>query len=207
MFSTLLKLALLAAPALADFAISRPDFTQCKDATISWEKTNGPYNLIIVNATDPCGDSVADLGDHDGTKITWKVALPAGYKVQLSLEDADGEEAWSGDITVAESNDASCIPASLKVAVPETTKNSTTSDGGAVANVANENNTPTVVVTPTLTVGVNASPSPSSSGNLKPVGAANAGANPLNNGAPSLRQASTPVLVLGALAAVVVAAL
>lgn len=201
MFSTLLKLAFLAAPALADFAISQPKFTQCKSADISWEKTNGPYNLIIVNATNPCGDSVADLGDHDGTKISWKVALPAGFQVQLSLEDKNGDEAWSGTIEVEDSDDTSCIPASLKVAIPNGNGNpASVPPAGSVPP-------PTVVVTPTFTVGVGASSTPGAGPSA--VGAANAGVDPLglDNGAPSLRQASTPIMVLGAIAAVVVAAL
>jgi len=205
MFSTLLKLAFLAAPALADFAISQPKFTQCKSADISWEKTNGPYNLIIVNATNPCGDSVADLGDHDDTKISWKVAIPAKWQVQLSLEDKNGDEAWSGTIEVEDSDDTSCIPASLKVAIPQANANGNPASVPPAGSV----NPPTVVVTPTFTVGVGASSTPAAGPSA--VGAANAGANPLgldnDNGAPSLRQASTPLMVLGAIAAVVVAAL
>jgi len=199
MFSTLLKLALLAAPVLADFAINSPQLTQCKDAKISWEGTKGPYNLIVVNSTDPCGDSVADLGDHDDTQITWKVALPGNYKVQLSLEDANGDEAWSSIIEVEHSDDTSCLPASLKAAVV-TDKTPTGSSPQAASGS-------TVVVTPTLTVGV--SGSTSSDASPSAVGAANAGANPLGlgNGAPTLRQASTPVMVLGAFAAVLVASL
>lgn len=204
MFSTLFKLALLAAPALADFAISSPKFTQCKEADISWAKTAGQqsYNLIIVNASNPCGDALADLGDHEGTKISWKVALPAGLEVQLSLEDSNGDEAWSQTIKVADSDDASCVPASLKVAVPEKNDSKPAAVGGS-------DSTPTVVVTPTYTVGVGASSTPASAG-PSAIGAANAGANPFSgseeNGASSFHP-STPVMVLGALAAVFVAAL
>jgi hypothetical protein len=34
--------------------------------------------------------------------MTWKATLPAGLKVELSLEDASGDEAWSGVV--------SCLP-------------------------------------------------------------------------------------------------
>ena len=40
----------------------------------------------------------ADLGDHNGTSVTYKVAIPSGTQVQLSLEDAAGDEAWSGTV-------------------------------------------------------------------------------------------------------------
>ncbi len=39
-----------------------------------------------------------DLGDHDGTTMTYSVALPAGQKVLLSLQDANGDEAWSQEV-------------------------------------------------------------------------------------------------------------
>ena len=71
-----------------------------------------------------------DLGDHNGTSMTWSaVNLAAGTQVLLSLEDADGDEAWSGNVcvvtspmirnrflrffdqlTVAASNSTSCLP-------------------------------------------------------------------------------------------------
>ncbi|GLB40311.1 hypothetical protein LshimejAT787_0801820 [Lyophyllum shimeji] len=188
MFSTLFTLALLAAPALADFAVSTPTLTQCKDAKISWETTKGPYNIIAVPAENPCGDALADLGDHDGTSITWKAALPAGVKVQLSVEDANGDEAWSGIITVQNSDDASCVPANLKA---DPKPNSSQSSSGHS----------TVVVTPTTTIKANI-PLTSASDNV-PSAVGAAGANPLGlgNGALNMRQASTPVMFLGAVAA------
>ena len=41
----------------------------------------------------------ADLGDHNGLSMTWKVNLAAGTKVMLSLEDGSSDEAWSGDVS------------------------------------------------------------------------------------------------------------
>jgi len=187
MFSTLFTIALLAAPALADFVVNTPTLTQCKDANISWQSTNGPYNIIAVLAENPCGDALADLGDHQETSITWKAALPAGTKVQLSVEDAAGNEAWSGIITIQSSADASCIPANL---VKPGTKSSSAGS--------------TVVVTPTTTINANI---PATTGlNPPPSAVGAAGANPLGlgNGALNVRQASTPVIVLGALAAILV---
>lgn len=40
----------------------------------------------------------ADLGDHNSTSLSWNVTLPAGWNVVISIEDADGEEAWSGSV-------------------------------------------------------------------------------------------------------------
>ncbi|KAG6856884.1 hypothetical protein H0H87_012464 [Tephrocybe sp. NHM501043] len=193
MFSTLLSLALLAAPALADFAISTPSFVQCQKAAISWDPTNGPYNLIVVAAEDPCGDALFDLGDHDGTSIHWEVALPAGAKVQLSAEDVNGDEAWSGVITVEKSDDASCVPNSVKDLV-------STSSSHAASSTTKSASGSTVVITPTTTVAA-AETSGTDDTTPSAVGAAANSPLGLGNGASSVRQ-STPIVLLGALAAV-----
>lgn len=191
MFSTLFTVALLAASAFADFAVNTPTLTQCQDAQISWQNTKAPYNIIAVPSQNPCGDALADLGDHNATSITWKVALLAGTKVQLSVEDANGDEAWSGIITVAKSSDVSCIsPALLPPASSKPAAGST------------------VVVTPTQIVPANI---PATTPvNVIPSAVGAAGANPLglgSNGALTMRQASTPVMVLGALAAILAVSL
>ncbi|KAH0585289.1 hypothetical protein J132_10058 [Termitomyces sp. J132] len=219
MFSTLLTVALFAAPALADFAVNTPNLVQCQSAEISWAPTTGPYNLIVVSAEDPCGDALFDLGDHDGTSIHWTAALPAGANVQISVEDSTGDEAWSGVITVGKSNDSSCVPASVadiaksesaseaassSIQASSSAKASSAKASSAKASSTQASSTTaqspsgtTVVVTPTATVNVAAStaedPAPSA------VGAA--ASNPLlGNGASSVRQSAS--VVLGALAAV-----
>jgi hypothetical protein len=190
MLPTFINVALFAAfalqGALADFTIDTPTFTQCQSAQVTWSTTKAPYNLVIVAAADPCGDYLADLGDHNGTSMTYKVALAAGSQVQLSLEDASGDEAWSGTITVAQSSDTSCLPSN-----GATTPTTTTSPPVPGS---------TLVVVPTTTV--DASPNPPST-----VGAAGAaGATPSSNGAPAIH-ASMPIMILGALAAVVATSL
>ncbi|KAG6883043.1 hypothetical protein C0992_009881, partial [Termitomyces sp. T32_za158] len=195
----------------------------CQEAPISWAPTTGPYNLIVVAAEDPCGDALFDLGDHDGTSIHWTAALPAGAQVQLSLEDSTGDEAWSGVITVGKSSDSSCVPASVKdifkseststSASPSSSSakasSSSASSSKALSSAKASSTTDasstavadgtTLVVTPTAIVNVPAStaedPTPSA------VGAAASNPLGLGNGAPSIRQ-STPVVLLGALAAV-----
>lgn len=84
MFATLLTVALFAAPALqgvvAEFSVATPAITQvdtvsqttifrsnillcsqCSPVQITWAKTTGPYNLIVVPAADPCGDVLSVL--------------------------------------------------------------------------------------------------------------------------------------------------
>ncbi|KAJ6609232.1 hypothetical protein B0H10DRAFT_2226096 [Mycena sp. CBHHK59/15] len=128
MFATLLTLALFAAPALnavAAFDISTPDLVQVARFVFMQPHSSRlavwfcpynlgqdycPYNLIVVDSADPCGD-VLQRGpsDHTSTSITWKVDFPANKTLMFSLEDADGNEAWSSAMKVGASTDASCL--------------------------------------------------------------------------------------------------
>jgi hypothetical protein len=192
MFATLITVALLLAPAIqgvvADFTMDTPELTQCQEAHITWDKTTGPYNLIVVHSDDPCGDPIADLGDHAGPSMSWNVSILAGSQVELSVLDAGGDEAWSGVITVGASTNVSCLSptdlASLKNATASTLKNATAS-------------------TPTLSA---ASTTPNVTSNTKGAGAINnAGSNPSNSTASAsasaaltVRHISGPVLAMSA---------
>ncbi|OAX37294.1 hypothetical protein K503DRAFT_857447 [Rhizopogon vinicolor AM-OR11-026] len=158
LFSATLFVALAVQGAFADFTIDTPSFVQCTDAQITWTQSVAPYNLLIVPADDVCGDALADLGDQTGLSTTYTVALASGTQVVLSLEDADGNEAWSGTVTVASSSDSSCLTASTPTTYSGTTL--------SLANTA-------------------AAASPTTS-TFSPAGAANAGLDP-TSGAMSIR--------------------
>lgn len=116
MFATFLTLALLAAPALRgvaadDFTVNTPSATQCGNVKLTWGGTAKTYNVVIVNATDPCGDILADIGDVQGNAVNWTVKFEAGSRLMVSVADADNEddEGWSGAILVGKSSDSSCL--------------------------------------------------------------------------------------------------
>lgn len=141
MFSTLITVALFLAPAISGvvgFNMATPTLTQCQNSSITWDKSTGgaPYNLIVVPNSDPCGDAIADLGDHNGLSMTWLAALPAGMSLLFSLEDASGAEAWSGTMVVGASNDSSCVPAELIAEEKSIAASSTKSSAGAVQTAA-----------------------------------------------------------------------
>jgi len=182
MFSTLVTVALFVAPAiqgaLAEFAINSPALVQCQTSKISWEPTKGPYNLIIVPASNPCGDALVEVGDFDKTFIEWETTIPAGTQVQLSLVDANDDEAWSNTITVGPNSDNSCLPG--KVASGGSSPNANPAPvGGGTSSTNTASSTPSIV----------------------PVGAANAGILGGTSGALTARQISTPLLAITALAA------
>jgi hypothetical protein len=206
MFSTFLTVALFVAPAiqgaLADFAISSPALTQCKQATISWEPTEGPYNLIVVKASDPCGDALVEVGDFDKTSIQWTANIAAGTQVQLSLVDKNDQEAWSKIITVADSSDASCLSSSGSSSASASASASAASPSSSTGATSSSS------TTPGSTTGSSADTTGSDGSDgsdpvVAPVGAANAGTldGSQDSAAFSVRQASTPLLVLSGLAA------
>jgi len=182
MFSTLLTVALFAPLALkgvnAEFACSTPELTQCQEGKITWEPTTGPYHVYVVDPADPCGEEIAHLTDTDNTWYPFQVPFPAGMNVQFYIEDSTGDEAWSGSITVGESSDSSCI-------LPELA-------GGEGAGGS----------APTPTQATTARSSPSQS--VAPVGAANAGNNPLSGAASPARKVNTLLMAFGVFAAFIV---
>jgi len=93
--------------------VQAPTFTQCAPVTLSWDNTNGPYDILIANQSNQCGYAVADLGQVTNNSVTWKVSLPAFWTVQISIEDAYFNEGWSQPIQVGPSNDVSCLPPAL----------------------------------------------------------------------------------------------
>ncbi|KAJ2926933.1 hypothetical protein H1R20_g10170, partial [Candolleomyces eurysporus] len=195
MYSTLITaVALFAAPALAAFAVNDPELKQCGTSKISWEKTQGPYNVIAVSAADPCGEPLVEIGDFEGSSIQWKATIPAGTIVQISVADASDDEAWSKNITVAASDDASCLTSTSVTPGSTTTTGSTTDSttGGSTTSSTTDS---------TDTDGTTGS-------GVEAVGAANAGSNRfLDSAAPSARQASVPIMALSAIAAVAALAL
>ncbi|KAG7089488.1 hypothetical protein E1B28_011168 [Marasmius oreades] len=204
MFATFITVALFAAASvqnvLADYTLATPSLTQCQDAAITWEGAKGPVNIIAVPASDACnGNILADLGDHDGNSYTWKVDVPAGTKLVLTSLDTEDVEAWSGEITVQPSDDDSCVRAEFKTASSASSSASSTASSSEAAG--------TLVVTPTKAASSSSSTgSTGSTGNSNgPVGGVANDPYTSSNGA--LRQTTTPVLILGAIGAVLAASL
>ncbi|KIL67522.1 hypothetical protein M378DRAFT_73290 [Amanita muscaria Koide BX008] len=215
MYNTLFFAALFAATAVsgvfAAFSIDTPTFTQCQPATLSWSQGQGPYRLVIVDSKDPCGDVILDLGEFKETSISWTVQLPVHAAISLYIEDSGTQDAWSGSINVLASNDQTCIPASVRhyYNIPDSTPTPTPGSAGKAGNgtyvhlFQSLHSTDffliiiRLVVTPTFSVSPNHTP------NATPIGAANAGTNPLENGAVSMRHVGTPLATIGAFVAAI----
>ncbi|KAJ8072389.1 hypothetical protein PM082_015948 [Marasmius tenuissimus] len=210
MFATFITVALFAAASVrnvAGYTLSTPQMTQCQDVTINVDGAKGSWNLIAVPAADTCnGNILADIGDHDGNSVSWKVALPAGTKVVLTTIDGDEQEAWSGEITVGPSDDTSCIPEQL---LQDLTSSSASSSAAASTSAASSSS-----VAGDGTLVVPASPASTSAYSSQatttpiggPVGGVASGPGSSNSNGAS-RQMTSSMLVLGAISIVLAACL
>lgn len=215
MYTTLFSAALFTAAALqgvhaqetyhSDFAVNQPELVVGKSAKISWQPTEGPYNILIVPEDDPCNGIVADLGDHDTTFFEWqKVDAPAGKKVLISIQDKNGNEGWSRAIDVKPAEQVASSAASSAAA--SASEASSSSTGAATVDGT------TLVVPPTASTSTRAGSAPASSSpsaSIVAVGAAgdgiiNTGKGVNDNGALSAVAVSVPALALAALGAVLV---
>jgi len=158
---------------VSDFKVKTPkDIASCKPVNFTWEATKGPYNLIIVKSSDPCGSIIADLGDHKSNHYLWNADLPVG-SYSLSIEDAKGDEGWSGAFDVkTNTKNTTCKYSTVY------SPNTSTTDTGAGAAAASPSDDPAVAV-----------------------GAAGDGI--LSSAALSARQLATPAVALSALIAAI----
>ncbi|KAJ7650175.1 hypothetical protein FB45DRAFT_887163 [Roridomyces roridus] len=190
MFATLLTVALFAAPAFIGVSAADADagsltapssLTQCGALHLSWDNVKYPVDVAIVDAADPCGPVVADLGVHSVGSITWTVNMTSSTtkKYYISVVDDDENELWSDALEVQPSSDSSCFNNAVV--------NSSPSASAVVAPL------------PTETVGAAGAAvtnDPTTDGS-SPLGAAGAGSS---NGAGVLHM--NPIMALGAVFAV-----
>ncbi|KLO12749.1 hypothetical protein SCHPADRAFT_853446 [Schizopora paradoxa] len=199
MFSTLLSATFIFAAAAiqgvsADFAISTPSLVQCETAHVSWAKAAAPYNLAVVHSNDPCGDVLLDLGDHNGTTMSWVVNLPVGTQVMFSLLDNGDDEAWSGNMTVTAGNNTSCLSGSSATTDVVSATLATGTTDVAAATGAASGTTLVVDNVPSATTGAD--------GVATPVGAANAGELGNSSGALSSAVLSRSTAIFGSAVAI-----
>jgi hypothetical protein len=111
LFTTTFLFAIFALRARADIFVATIPVTQCKPATLTWDGTaNGPFDVVLVSPSDPCGDILYDFGIVNSGSYTWDtVNATAGLSLMVSVLDNDGNEGWSGNITVQPSDDSSCL--------------------------------------------------------------------------------------------------
>lgn len=201
MFATLVTVTLFAAAAFngvaaqSDLTIDTPQgVTTCEPVTFNWSGGSGPFDLIAVSPSDPCGTPLVDFGDLNNNSLTWIPNLPAGTQLELSLEDATGDVAWSGTITIAQGSDTSCIPDDASSSSAASSSDASSSDASSAS----------VAITGTTMVITGPAPTqPASASSSAPAGPLGAVGNngPLeasSNGA--MTHATAPIMILSAIA-------
>ena len=110
---TLSAIAVISAAAVAaqddTLKVNTPTFVaQCKPVKITWQGGEAPYHLYVT-APGNIKEVKADLGDQQGTSMTWKVSIPEGQKFTLNLCDKSGQCQQSGQAGPVGSGDDSCL--------------------------------------------------------------------------------------------------
>ncbi|KAK0505416.1 hypothetical protein EDD18DRAFT_1344234 [Armillaria luteobubalina] len=63
----------------------------------------------IVPASDPDGPLLEDLGEQEGTNMTWTVNLSAGTSIILAIRDSEAVSIQSDVVQIQNSTDGCCL--------------------------------------------------------------------------------------------------
>jgi len=145
-FRTALAVAATAASMAYAQGVTFSDVTlnQCAPATVGFTAPAGSYYVAIVPANDACsGAPFAEFHDvSSGTVDVAAVAIASGTQVQAYVTGADGNEYWSGVLTVGD-GDSACLNAassSSSPSVAEATPSSSSASTSPSAYVVPANN-------------------------------------------------------------------
>ncbi|KZS94252.1 hypothetical protein SISNIDRAFT_453988 [Sistotremastrum niveocremeum HHB9708] len=116
------------------------DAFECQDLTLSWEGGVAPFFVSVVKADDPCADSLADIPETNGNSVTWKVNITAGTTVAFTLEDGNGDESWTGDVTIKPGSSSSCL---VSAAVKEPQDGSSSKSSSSTSKTSTSSSTST----------------------------------------------------------------
>lgn len=110
---TLSAIAVISAAAVAAqddmLKVNTPTFVaQCKPVKLTWQGGEAPYHLYVT-APGNIREVKADLGDQQGTSMTWKVSIPEGQKFTLNLCDKSGQCNQSAQAGPVSGGDDSCL--------------------------------------------------------------------------------------------------
>ena len=75
---------------------------------LTWQGGEAPYHLYVT-APGNIKEVKADLGDQQGTSMTWKVSVPEGQKFTLNLCDKSGQCNQSAQAGPVSGGDDSCL--------------------------------------------------------------------------------------------------
>ncbi|KAF9223399.1 hypothetical protein BS17DRAFT_706072 [Gyrodon lividus] len=115
MKTTFASLALFVAGALAQLTINTPaNVVECEPTLISWSGGTAPYFLVckaicplsipdfnsILPGGSPTAAALENLGQQNGSSVTWTCNIAAGVSLGLTLRDSTGAVAQSAPFTI-----------------------------------------------------------------------------------------------------------
>jgi len=145
-FSSTVILACTASAALAQQLMvnSLNDVVVCEPVQITWQGGQPPYYLSLIPAGQPAAAPIKQFPIQNGNSLTWVCDIGVGVGFTTALKDGVGELAYSGEQTVMNGTDASCVNDSVSETASSTaasspasmasTSASLTSGGAAFAN-------------------------------------------------------------------------
>lgn len=94
----------------SDLAVDTPcALVQCNETLLTWSGGSSPYYVFIVPGSDPDGPLLEDLGEQDGTNMTWTVNLSAGTSVILAIRDSEAVSIQSDVVQIRNSTNNCCL--------------------------------------------------------------------------------------------------
>jgi len=112
MFAAIFTVATLALSvfASAEVSVNTPKaVTTCQEVVITWQNGVAPYSLSVVPGDDPCDAALESFPSTNDTWFHWESPnLTAGTKIIFAVEDATGDEVWSGELTIQAGSTTSC---------------------------------------------------------------------------------------------------
>lgn len=103
------SLALFVAGTLAQFTINTPaNVVECQPTLLAWSGGTAPYFLSILPGATPNGVAIENLGQQNGTSVTWICNIQSGTSIGLTLRDSTGLTAQSAPFTVNPGSSTAC---------------------------------------------------------------------------------------------------
>ncbi|KIJ14338.1 hypothetical protein PAXINDRAFT_12987 [Paxillus involutus ATCC 200175] len=177
MRTTFASIALFVAGALAQFTINTPaNVVECQPTLISWSGGVSPFFLVceticvLLSAPDvyaaplciilpggsPTAAALENLGQQNGTSVTWTCNIQAGVSLGLTLRDSTGATAQSAPFTVNPGSSITCLNTTSIVPGPTA---ATTPAAASSATVPAGSTTAKATTTASTSTSASASPS------------------------------------------------
>ncbi|KAG1821719.1 uncharacterized protein BJ212DRAFT_1264797 [Suillus subaureus] len=103
---SVVSLSLFVAGTLAQFTINTPaNVVECQPTLLAWSGGTGEFfeHAVfrpILPGASPDGTALENLGQQNGTSVTWVCNIASGTSIGLTLRDSTGATAQSAPFTV-----------------------------------------------------------------------------------------------------------